>query len=215
MRTARPGWRDPRLWFGLLLVAGSVVLGARALAAVDDTTAVWVVAAERGAGAPVVRDDLEVRRLRFTDEATAERYYPASRPVPEGLVFARPVGEGELLARSAVGEADAVAQLRVPLEVDPNRVPPGVRAGSVVDVWLSDATGAGESDASEAAGGAGRGAAPALAEVTVVAAPADEDALVVSGARQIVVAVDEQRAAAFERLLGTLQDPVLRVLQRS
>ncbi len=189
------------------------MLGARALAAVDDTTAVWVVAAERGAGAPVVRDDLEVRRLRFTDDATAERYYPASQPVPEGLVFARPVGAGELLARSAVGEADAVAQLRVPLEVDPNRVPPGVRAGSVIDVWLSDATGAGEGGADAA--GAGRGAAPALAEVTVVAAPADEDALVVSGARQIVVAVDEQRAAAFERLLGDLQDPVLRVLQRS
>ena len=35
-RVARPGWRDPRLWIGLLIVAGSVVLGARLLAAVDD-----------------------------------------------------------------------------------------------------------------------------------------------------------------------------------
>jgi hypothetical protein len=41
LRVRRPGWRDPRLWIGVVLVAGSVVAGARLLAAADDTVQVW------------------------------------------------------------------------------------------------------------------------------------------------------------------------------
>lgn len=199
------------MWLGLLLVAGSVVVGARTLAAADDTTTVWAVRADRGAGTPVTTDDLEPRRIRFADDATARRYFAASGALPDDLVLARPVGAGELLARSAVGPAGEAKRLSVPLEVDPNRVPPQVRAGSVVDVWISD----GGSTGSDAAPSGVDDDGPALSGVTVVAAPDDEDAFVVSGTRQLVVSVDEDVAAEFERLLGTLQDPVLRVLQRS
>src|SRR6478736_5540715 len=51
VRATRPGWRDPRLWVGVLIVAVSVVAGARVLAAADDTVAVWAVAADAGPGA--------------------------------------------------------------------------------------------------------------------------------------------------------------------
>lgn len=201
-RVVRPAWRDPRLWLGALLVAGSVVVGARLLAAADDTVAVWAVRAERGAGTPLRADDLVVERVRFADGAARERYFGADRPVPPGVVLVRAVGAGELLARTAVEPATASPVLQVPIEVDPNRVPPDVGAGSVVDVWVSDGPGQG-------AGG------PALSAVTVVAAPSYDDTFGVTGARQLVVAVDDDRAAAFERLLGGLQDPVVRVLQRS
>lgn len=206
----RPAWRDPRLWLGVLLVAGSVVVGARLLAAADDTVAVWAVRAERGAGTPLRTDDLVVERVRFTDAAAQERYFTAERPVPADLVLVRAVGAGELLARSAVGPAAAEPVLRVPLEVDPNRVPPDVGAGSVVDVWVSDGPGR-----SAGAGAGSGGGGPALSEVTVVAAPSYEDTFGVTGARQLVVAVDDDRAVAFERLLGGLEDPVIRILQRS
>ena len=49
-RSRRPGWRNPRLLLGLVLVAGSVVLGARLLAAADDTVGVWAVARDLPAG---------------------------------------------------------------------------------------------------------------------------------------------------------------------
>ena len=39
LRSSR--WRDPRLAVGVVLVAASVVVGARVLAAADDTVAVW------------------------------------------------------------------------------------------------------------------------------------------------------------------------------
>lgn len=213
-RVARPAWRDPRLWLGVLLVTGSVVLGARLLAAADDTVTVWALSGERGAGAPVAAADLVVQRVRFADDATLERYFTADEPVPDDLVLVRAVGEGELLARSAVGPADEEAVLRVPLEVDPNRVPPDVAAGSVVDVWLTDGSGpvaapAAAKDADDETDG------PALSGVTVVAAPSYDDTFAVTGARQLVVAVDDELAAEFELLLGTLQDPVIRILQRS
>ena len=41
-RVRRPGWRDPRLAVGLVLVAAATVAGARLLATSDDTVAVWV-----------------------------------------------------------------------------------------------------------------------------------------------------------------------------
>ncbi len=69
LRASRPGWRDPRLWLGVLLLAGSVVLGARLLAAADDTVTVWAMAADRGSGVPVAAEDLEVQRVRFADRA--------------------------------------------------------------------------------------------------------------------------------------------------
>ncbi|WP_408898786.1 hypothetical protein ACJ5H2_06675 [Nocardioides sp. R1-1] len=204
----------------MLLVTGSVVAGARLLAAADDTVTVWAVAGERGAGTPVAAGDLVVRRVRFADDATLSRYFAADRPVPDDLVLVRGVGDGELLARSAVGAAEEQAVLRVPLEVAPHRVPPDVSAGSVVDVWLTDGAGPPAAPASAgtdegAEGGRDRPAGPALSGVTVVAAPPYDDAFAVSGSRQLVVAVADDDAVAFEQLLGQLQDPVIRILQRS
>ncbi len=213
---ARPGWRDPRLWLGVLLVTASVVTGARLLAAADDTVAVWAVAGDRGSGSTVTQSDLVVRRVRFADDRDLDRYFRADEDVPEGLVLTRAVGAGELLARSAVGSADDARLLQVPLEVDPNRVPPEVATGSVVDVWVTDGAGRTPRGGSGGQGGQrGPAAAPALAEVTVVAAPDYDDTFAVTGARQLVVAVDHETAAEFELLLGSLQEPVIRILQHS
>lgn len=208
---ARPGWRDPRLWIGIALVTGSIVVGGRLFAAADDTVQVWALDQDRGNGSPLVEDDLVVQRVRFTDDAALGRYFPASEPVPADLVLTRAVGAGELLARTSVGPADAKQVLRVPLEVDPNRVPPDVETGSVVDVWVTDGAGV----AKDRSTGQAEAVGPALSEVTVVAAPEYDDTFAVTGARQLVVAVDDPAAADFERLLGSLQDPVIRILQRS
>lgn len=209
-RVARPGWRDPRLWIGVLLVAGSVVLGARLLGAADDTVAVWALSGDRGSGSPVAATDLEVQRVRFGDADMLARYFPADQDVPDGLVLTRAVGAGELLARSAVADAGADEVLQVPLAVDPQQVSPDVTTGSVVDVWVRDGISEG------APGDAVTPArAPALSGVTVLAAPAYDDTFAVSGTRQLVVAVEDEQAAEFEQLLAGLQDPDIRILQRS
>ena len=76
-RSRRPGWRNPRLLLGLLLVAASVVVGARLMAAADDTVGVWAVARDLPAGATLDDGDVQRRQVRFPDEETADGYLAA------------------------------------------------------------------------------------------------------------------------------------------
>ncbi len=204
-RVARSGWRDPRLWIGVLLVAVSIVAGARLLAAADDTVAVWAVTAEQGPGSTVGSDQVSATRVRFADDADLERYFPASEPLPSDLVLLRGVGEGELLARSAVGPEEDLGLHQVSLEVAPQHSPPSVGVGDVVDVFVDDAAHPRVGDAD--------GAVRALAAVTVVDAPPAEESFAVTGMRQLVVAVPADDVEAFQALLGGLDDPVVDVVR--
>ena len=78
MRSRRAGWRNPRLLLGVVLVAGSVLLGARLLAAADDTVGVWALSRDLPAGATVGKGDLERRQIRFPDVDTANGYLAAA-----------------------------------------------------------------------------------------------------------------------------------------
>src|SRR3954451_1927034 len=82
-RSRRPGWRNPRLILGLLLVAASVVVGARLRAAADDTVGVWVLARDLPAGATIDSGDLQRRQVRFPDAETADGYVAADDALPE------------------------------------------------------------------------------------------------------------------------------------
>ena len=66
-RLRRPGWRDPRLAVGVLLLCGSVLLGARVLASADDTVAVWGTRTSLVRGQEVSSDDLVALQVRFAD----------------------------------------------------------------------------------------------------------------------------------------------------
>lgn len=203
-RSARSGWRDPRLWVGVVLVTASIVLGARVFAAADDSVAVWAFAGDQGAGSPVHADALVTTRVRFADPADLDLYYAASEPVPDGMVLRHGVGAGELLTRSAVGPAEEQGTLQVSLAVEPHHMPPAVTTGSVVDVYADDRARRGGS-----ASGARSGMV--LDSVTVVDAPAVEETFAVSGTRQVVVAVDAEDAADFQSVVGAMDDPVLSV----
>lgn len=157
-RAARPGWRDPRLALGLVLVALSVVVGVRVVEGRDDTTPVLAAARPLAAGEVLGPDDVEVVEVRFTSAKDADRYLPGAVGTTgaEGSVLTRPVGTGELVPRdatSATGEADVQVPLAVPL----GRVPSTVTVGSVVDVWATGEPGT----TSEAADGGSDAAGPA------------------------------------------------------
>ncbi len=202
-RATRPGWRDPRLWVGVLIVAVSVVAGARLLAAADDTVSVWAVAADTGPGAQLAPDDLVAHRIRFADADDLGRYFSVDDQLPGDLRLVRGVTAGELLPRAAVGTTEEDADtVELPVAVDAEQVPPSVRAGAVVDVYLL----AGGKD----------GAVRSLAGATVVDAPdLDSTFGAATGRRQLVLAVPEADAAAFLEALGHAESPVLTVVRRS
>jgi hypothetical protein len=207
VRATTPGWRDPRLWIGIAIVAVSVVAGARLLASADDTVAVWAVADDMGAGDLVSDVDLVVRRVRFADGGDLDRYFRADDTLPADLQLTRGVGAGELLPRAAVGAAAEADRLQVSVEVAPGRVPTSVDEGAVVDVFVLDAGDPGRRPRHELG--------PALAEVTVVDAPAADDGFgSTTGLRQLVLAVPEAEVTGFYTLLGSMQDPAISVVRR-
>ena len=209
VRATRPGWRDPRLWVGIVIVAVSVVAGARVVAAADDSVTVWAVADDMGAGDAVTAQDLVAQRVRFGDQEQLARYFPADRALPADQRLARGVGAGELLPRAAVGTDAEAETLQLPIAVDTSLVPPSVGAGSVVDVYLT-----GSAPDAEDGSRAVRSRA-VLAAVTVIDAPPLDEGFAVSGRRQLVLGVTERDAARFFRAVGGLDAPVLTVVRRN
>jgi hypothetical protein len=129
-RVRPPRWLDLRLVLGVLLVLGSVLVGARIVTAADATVPVWAAAADLAPGTELTVDDLVSVDVRLDD--TAARYLSTGTR-PEGSVLARAVRAGELLPYSALEEP--VAQVQLALPVQAGYVPPSLRRGQVVDVY--------------------------------------------------------------------------------
>ena len=214
LRGHRPAWRDPRLWVGIVLVAASVVVGARVLAAADDTVRVWAAASDLGAGQHIGADDLVAERVRFGGHDALAGYYTVDDELPADLELTRSVAKGELLPRGAVGTPEQTGLVEVPIAVEPELVPPSVGTGDLVDVYIvapiSADTQGGQSGQAHEPPPTG----PALSGATVVDAPELSSSFGTSGKRQLVLAVAEADAPAFFALLGRYDTPSLTVVRR-
>src|SRR3954468_1212487 len=129
-RVRPPRWLDLRLVLGVLLVLGSVLLGARVVGAADATVPVWAVTGDLAAGPHLDAGDLRAVDVRLGDAADA---YLSTSTRPEGRTLARAVRAGELLPRAALDEVPELVQLALP--VQSGYVPPGLERGQVVDVY--------------------------------------------------------------------------------
>jgi hypothetical protein len=190
VRAGRAHWRDPRLALGLAVVALCTLLGARALAAADDTVAVWAAGHTLGAGQRVGTGDLVRLDVRFGSQSAADRYLSATGGLPDGAVVDRAVEEGELLARSAIAGAGADALTEVPLSVETGAVPDTVRVGATVDVYVTLRDSA--------------AAQLVLDDVAVLAAPVSGTSLGPTATRQVIVGVRQDQAARLPRSLAAL-----------
>jgi len=186
-------WRDPRLAVGIVLVAGSVVVGSQVLASADDTTPVWAVSSDVAAGTALPPDAVQVDRVRLDDAEDGGLYLPADQPFPPDLVAAHDLSAGELLSHSDVRPPEDRAATELPVAVQDGHRPPDLAPGDRVDVWVTPADDAGQGGAAAparavlravevvsvdaAAGGIGAGAG---AVVLLALASADADALPVT-----------------------------------
>ena len=207
-RAATPGWRDPRMWVGVAIVAASVVVGALVLGGSDDTTPVWAAARTMGTGHVLTGDDLTVRRVHFADASDATLYYPAGQPLPAELRLVHGVGAGELLPRGAVGSVAAEQLRQVPISVAADQVPGAVTAGASVDVYLRPSSHAGCQGSPVCTG------RPVLSGVTVLDAPPTDQEFGAGGQRMLVLGMSSGDAHTFFRLLASVDDPALTVVGR-
>lgn len=135
-RLSPPRWRDGRLVFGVLLVLISVLLGARVLSSADHTTSVLTASRVLPAGHVLEPGDVRVRNVRLS--GIGGRYWPGSAgPGLVGHPLLTAVGEGDLLARSAVADTvDPQPYRIVSLPLDPARLPQ-LHRGDLVDVFAT------------------------------------------------------------------------------
>jgi hypothetical protein len=202
-RTTSPGWRDPRLWIGIALVAGSVVAGARVLAGADDMTAVWAASSDLVAGQTLTADDLTATRVRFDDRADQERYLPVEDELPAALTLTRPLATGELVPAGALGEQADDDTVAVSIAVAAEHVPTDLVRGSRVDVWVI-----GEDRRSRAA------AELVLGDVLILDAPLVSDSFASATSRQLVLAVPHDDEESLGQVLAASGDNRVRVVGR-
>jgi len=133
-RLHKPSWRDSRLVVGVVLVLLSMTVGAKAMAAADDTVPMYAAAVPLVPGQPVAQGD--VKRVDVQLGVDRRQYVAADHDIAAGTFALREVRPGELLPVSAVGTRDAT-------DLKPVSVPVGtgsaaqLAAGSVVDVWVN------------------------------------------------------------------------------
>ena len=137
VRATRPGWRDPRLWIGVAIVAASVLVGAKFLGNADDSVAVWSVSADMGAGDTVGDADVVARNVRFVQASDADRYVAADESLPDGATLTRDISAGELLPRSAIGSSSETTLKTLTFEFEGAGVPAGLTQGDRVDVYVT------------------------------------------------------------------------------
>ncbi len=140
----RRAWLDPRLVIGAALVVVSIVGVWLVVQASSRSTTVWIASETLLPGDVVGSDDVEALELRMEGAADA---YLVGDATPEGLVVVSPIGAGEALPLSALGDADSVDLATVVVALD-GGLPSTVEQGSVVDVWAAPL---GEQGAFEAA----------------------------------------------------------------
>ncbi|GAA4416837.1 flagellar protein FlgA [Georgenia halophila] len=188
-RMRRPTWRDPRLGVGIVLVAGSVALGAWAVRDAAATVEVYAAGDALTPGDAVTVEELTVREVRLGDDE--DLYHLAADPLPEDAVAIRTIGAGELVPRTAVGGSEAVSVQPIVVSLG-LAVPTDLGPGTVVDLWLAPAqatTGAASTESTRE---------PELLAPTLVVAEVMEDDSVLAGTQgtsvELLVPRDEVSA---------------------
>jgi hypothetical protein len=131
-RIAGPSWFDLRLVFGVLLVLGSVLLGARVVSSARNTYPRVVATRELAAGSVLTAADVTIAQVRLPNGV--DRAYVSDLADALGKQLSRSVANGELVPRDAVTDAAAQTTVTVPLA---SGAAPDLRRGERIEVWLS------------------------------------------------------------------------------
>jgi hypothetical protein len=198
-RVRPPRWLDLRLVLGVLLVLGSVLLGARVIGAADATVPVWAAAGDLAAGTVLSADDLVVVDVRLDDAAGA---YLSATTRPAGRPLSRAVGKGELLPRTALEAPAALVQLALPVQA--GYVPPGLARGRLVDVYALDTAASGASLTAGTAAATASGVTSVLSGAPVDAVSGRSEGVLSTPTTtvQVVVSVPAARAPQVLAAIG-------------
>lgn len=136
-------WRDPRLLIGVLLVLGSTILGARAVAAGDDRVEYWALDGAVAPGDQVSADDMVAVRVHLSS-SVASNYIRADEELAaplDDLQWGEAGSDGSLVERSALVPKATAGRSQLPLSVAAGASPADLARGDLVDVWVGPGPG--------------------------------------------------------------------------
>ncbi len=136
-------WKDPRLLIGVLLVLGSTILGARAVAAADDTVEYWALNRTVAPGDPVSADDLVAVNVRLSSKVSDNymRIDDEFAAPLSSLQWAHGAAAATLVEKSSLAATDGVGRSELPLSVAAGASPADLARGDLVDVWVGPGPG--------------------------------------------------------------------------
>lgn len=129
----RAFWADARFLLGIVLIVGSIASVWAVVAAARHTVPVLAAARTIVAGEVIGPGDLQTAEVAL---GRRDQAYVTPHALEPGAVALRTIGEGELVARSAVGPAAMIDTTTIVMRVA-DEVPAAVVTGAVVEVWAA------------------------------------------------------------------------------
>ncbi|GAA1467457.1 SAF domain-containing protein [Microbacterium thalassium] len=179
----RPARADLRLVLGLVLIAASVAGVWLVVTASRQTEPVFATVRTLVPGDPITAADVRAVEVGLGQVAGA---YLGADDLTEGLIATRTVGEGELLARDAVGPDSAIRTTHVVVRSSVD-VPASVGTGSTVEVWSAPLLEPGRYDVPRIL----------LADAIVVSVEHDDSAIGAAGATLEIIITRSDVAATL------------------
>lgn len=133
-RLRRPGWRDPRLLIGVLLVCLSVFSAVLLIRSMDSRQEFWVASSDLAPGKVLTPDDFKVAEVNLGE--IPHHYWPASEDLPTAFAVSSNIREGELLTKASVSEGASDLRQQTAVRIS-EQLPEGLGTGSRVDLWVS------------------------------------------------------------------------------
>lgn len=127
-------YRDTRLLTGAALVLGSTLVGGFAFTMLSSSEVVLVATADIAEGDALTPEQFAIAEVRMGQ--SLERYVQGTDAIGEGAVARESISRGELLPRSAVGQAVDSEMRPVTIQVA-QPVTSSLSKGALVDVWAS------------------------------------------------------------------------------
>ncbi|MHA7306276.1 hypothetical protein ACX80E_13695 [Arthrobacter sp. TMN-49] len=133
-RLTKPSWKDPRLLIGILLVLASVAGVVALVGNAGKTVPMYAAKDALVVGQKITTESFNIVHVQLGD--VGGKYLDPGVVLGENSVAVRMVAKGELVARSSIGQTDALDRKPAPVTIS-EPLPKEVVVGSYVDVWVA------------------------------------------------------------------------------
>ncbi|GAA2030657.1 flagellar protein FlgA [Yaniella flava] len=133
-RIRPPGWRDPRLIVGVILVVLSVAGVVALIQAADSRQGYWAASVDVVPGAQANAEDFHIVQASMSE--SSDQYWLADEELPPQFLVSSTIRQGELLPKFDVAESDPDGRQQVGVRVSQD-MPASVDVGSRADVWVA------------------------------------------------------------------------------